>query len=177
MVKVYTAPARSTFGSSTRLDLVAPVVVTEAEERSTSAVGSADATVQRKAGEADVPGALAVELRARVAEADCLAADSFPIRPVNDSTEQIKFLADKSPHDLYPAEHKELIDKWIFIGSMEGFFMGEDAKEHIFESLGTCFPWISISMFLWDEAKRSAREMKSVVLAGRDLAAGNLMMK
>lgn len=41
----------------------------------------------------------------------------------------------------------------------------------------TCFPWISISMFLWDEAKRSAREMKSVVLAGRDLAAGNLMMK
>ena len=97
--------------------------------------------------------------------------------PVYDSTAQVKFVAEMSPNGLYPPSQKELIDKWVYAGSMEGFFMGEDAKEHIFDNLGTCFPWISIPMFIWDESKRSHGDMAKILFDGRELAAANVLMR
>ena len=96
--------------------------------------------------------------------------------PVYDSTEQVKFIGERSARGLYPAGQKQLIDEWLHIGAMEGFFVGDDAVDHIFDSLGTCFPWISIPMFLWDEAIRSKGELARLVFTGRELAMANLLL-
>jgi glutathione S-transferase len=96
--------------------------------------------------------------------------------PCYDSVEHLKFLSRLAPEKGLMPDHPNN-EKWIACGSMEGFFMGEDAVEQLMSSLGTNLPWISIPMFLYHEDTRSPLEMISVLASGGDLAEGNALMK